>query len=658
MKKRRNFWSLDLLLVLLAAACLGLAVMLVIARPAYLIPVAAVLVLVLLAAFLFLGRMRSALRKLLIGATEQDSVARGMATFAVPVVALSNKAIVWYNDAFLQNIAGGMDCSLMPVHKAVPGLDLNIAATHAGQDIQIGGLRYTTYGNASLADASLYFLIFIEDTELKRQAGEYLASRPAVLYFVIDTYDEVLRNMRESDRALIMSGIDASLERFVAASSGFLRRVSTSRYLAVVEERHLAAMVEKRFDILDEVRRLDEDATVTLSIGVGHAAGSLRECEEAAQQALDMALGRGGDQAAVKGAEGFAFFGGVTKSVEKRTKVKSRIIATAIKDSLKNYEKVLIMGHKGSDMDCVGAAVGMLRFCRVCKKPAAIVIDKPTSLAGAMLEQLARQGYGKDLMSCEDALSLTGPGTLLIVVDTHMKYLLECDEVYNSCGGVVVIDHHRKMVGHIDNALIFYHEPYASSASELVAELLQYVGDAREDKPAPVEAEALLAGIMLDTRTFSLHTGVRTFEAAAWLRRMGAQTEEVKKLFVTSRNDYLYRSHLVGEAHIHKGCAVAMSDKVPPENEVVAPQAANELLTIEGVDASFVGVKLGEEIRISARSMGEVNVQLIMEKIGGGGHLTMAGAQLKGTSLEKASKMLDDAIDQYMRERTHAAVPK
>ncbi|MDL2328110.1 DHH family phosphoesterase, partial [Ruminococcaceae bacterium OttesenSCG-928-A11] len=580
-------------------------------------------------------------------------VAKGLATFAVPVVALSDEVVVWYNDAFLERIVAGQDSCLMPAAKVVPGLDLAAAAAHEGQDLSLGGLRYTAYGNASLADKSLYFVIFIEDTALKEQAGEYLATRPSVLYFMIDTYDEILKGMRESDRAIIVSGIDLALERFIGKGNGFLRRVSTSRYLAVVEERQVAQMIEGRFDILDEVRSAHEDATVTLSIGMGRASGSFKECEEAARQALDMALGRGGDQAAVKGPEGFEFFGGVARSVEKRTKVKSRIVATAIKDLMQGFDKVLVMGHKNSDMDCVGAAVGMLRFCRICQKPSAIVIDQPTSMAGPLLDLLNANGYKDDLLGCEEALSLTGQDTLLVVVDTHMPYLLECKEVYTSCGAVVVIDHHRRMVGHIDNAAIFYHEPYASSASELVSELLQYVGDGKEDKPTPVEAEALLSGIMLDTRTFSLHVGVRTFEASAWLRRMGAQTAAVKKLFATSKDDYLYRCHLVGEAAIEKGCAIALSDKIPPENEVVAPQAANELLSIEGVQASFVGVKQGDEVRVSARSMGEVNVQLVLEKIGGGGHLTMAGAQLK-CELDEAETMIRNAINEYMQERAQS----
>ncbi len=651
MKQRRNFWSADTLIVVLAALCLALAVLVAVARPEWLWAPLAVLVLAAGLILLFLQRMRRFIRRML-GGGEGQAGAGALTGFCVPAAALSGNRIVWYNEAFRLALAGGADCVGLPVARLAPGFALEAAAAPGGQDLALAGRRFTVYGNPLQADKNVFFAIFVEDTLLKQQADEFLASRPSVLYFVIDTYDEVLREMRESERAAIMSGIDLALERYIAKSSGFLRRVSTSRYLAVVEERHAAEMLARRFDILDEVRSTDEDnASVTLSIGMGRLGNSFRECEESAQQALDMALGRGGDQAAVKSPEGFEFYGGVTRSVEKRTKVKSRIVATAIRELVQQYDKVLVMGHKNADMDSLGAAVGMLRFCRICKKAAAIVVDEESSMSAVMLDYLHKNGYGGDLLGRDEALSLTGPRTLLVVVDTHMKYLLESAEVYNSCPGVVVIDHHRRMVGHIDNAIIFYHEPYASSASELVAELLQYVGEDKDDKPSPVEAECLLAGIMLDTRTFSLHVGVRTFEAAAWLRRMGAQTASVKKLFASSMNDYLYKSHLVSEAVIENGFAVVFSDKVPFECEVVAPQAANELLTIEGVIASFVGIEEDGRVHISARSMGEVNVQLVMEKIGGGGHLTMAGAQLSVAGLAEAEKRLYAAIREYMTER-------
>ncbi len=658
MKRKRNFWAADTLIILLAVMCLTLAVMLSIAMPVYFIPVIVVVLVVAVFVLFGLQRTRRLLRRMLSARFKPEAAAsNGVGTFNLPIMAVSDDIVVWYNDAFLKQIALGAESTMLAANKVMPGLDLRAAAEPKGQDLTLGNRCYTAHSNMMRAEKNLYFVLFIEDTQLKVQAAEYRATRPSVLYIVIDTYDEILKEMQESERAAIVSSIDKAVERFVAKSSGFLRKVSTSRYLAVLEERHMKDIEASRFSVLDEVRKIGEESVaVTLSIGVGRLGETFSECEEMARGALDMALGRGGDQAAVKSPEGFEFYGGVAHSVERRTKVKSRVVAAAIRNLFAEFDKVLIMGHKDADMDSVGAAVGMLRFCRICKKPAAIVIDTEKNMSGMLIEHLVKNGYGKDLISPQEALPLTGPRTLIVVVDTHIPYLLESDQVFKNCGASVVIDHHRKMVNHIASAQIFYHEPYASSASELVSELLQYVGDAKTDKPTPVEAEALLCGIMLDTRTFSLHVGVRTFEAAAWLRRMGAQTAVVKRMFASSMNEYLYRSHLVSEAKIHQGCAIAMSDRVPPECEVVAPQAANELLAIEGVQASFVGIEQGDVVRVSARSMGDVNVQLIMEKIGGGGHLTMAGAQMNGVSMEQAQTAIAKAISEYMSERTHDKV--
>ncbi len=642
-------------MIVLGALCLALAILLAVAQPLFLIPALAVLVLAALCAFMCVYQTRRALRKAIGGRSlaEGGGVGGGFAGFSVPIAALDGERIVWYNNAFLQSIAAGAESVTLPLGKIVPGIDRRLLATGQGQDIEVNQKRFTVYFSQQYAGNGIQFAMFCEDTLLKQQAGEYLQSRPSVLYLVIDTYDEILKDMRESDRAMIVSAIDLTLERFISKTGGFIRRVTASRYIAVVEERHMQEMAASRFAVLDEVRKAGDDTgSVSLSIGVGRMGATFADCEEMAGQALDMALGRGGDQAAVKSPDGYEFYGGVTHSVEKRTKVKSRIVAGAIKEAMAKCDRVLVMGHKDSDMDSVGAAMGMLRFARICGKPSAVVINRHKTMSMAMLEYLVNNGYSEDLIHPQEALALTGPRTLLVVVDTHIRYLLESSEVYDSCGMVVIIDHHRKMVGHLDNAAIFYHEPYASSASELVSELLQYVGDGKEEKPTPAEAEVMLAGIMLDTRTFSLNVGVRTFEASAWLRRMGAQTATVKKLFASSMNDYLYKSHLVSEAKIHHGCAIVLSDRVPADCEVVAPQAANELLGIEGVKASFVGIMVGNVVRVSARSMGEVNVQLIMEKIGGGGHLTMAGAQLSDANLDKAEQMMVSAINAYMNERT------
>ena len=457
MKRKGGFWTADTVVVVLLGFCLVLAVLLAIVQPVYLIPAGIGFLAVIIIMMLLRNRVRASLRAVLGGGKIRlDAQANGIYGLGVPVVVLSGKEIVWYNPYFLQEVAGGQETGLLPINKLVPGLDMRTAASPQGQHVEANGKRYTVYGNKVEAVEPLFFALFIEDTLLKEQAEEYLATRPSVLYFKVDTYDEILRELKESERAGIMSGIDLALERYIAKANGFIRRVDSSRYIAVIEERYVAKMVKSRFDILDIVRKNEEEGPpVTLSIGVGRKGETLKACEEMAMQALDMALGRGGDQAGVKSADGYEFYGGISRSVEKRTKVKSRIIATAIRELMEEYDRVLIMGHRNADMDSLGSATGMLRFARICKKPAAIVIDKPTALAGSLIQHLEENGYGEDLLSPSEALPLAGENTMLIVVDTHMKHLLQSIDIYENCGAVVVIDHHRRMVGHIDNSFIF-----------------------------------------------------------------------------------------------------------------------------------------------------------------------------------------------------------
>lgn len=649
MKKR--FMSADMMLAILAVACVMLSFSLVIANPLALIPVLVVMAILIAVFFFNIRRIRTVLTNLLHGAGYAGSETQfSFTNLSLPVMILAGKDIVWYNDAFRADVLKDHDASLVPVSKIIPGFDIAKASEKSGQSLRIDDKRYTAYGAGTRHDGDLFVAYFIDDTTLKIQSEEYVASRPSVMIIALDTYEEILKELRESERAQLASEVDLALERFIGKTSGFLRRVSAAKYIAVIEERHMKEIERNRFDILDTVRSIGtENTAITLSIGVGRGGQTLQECEAMAVAAMDMALGRGGDQAAVKSENGYEFYGGVSRSVEKRSKVKSRIIATAMKDLISQSDSVLIMGHKMSDLDSVGSAIGVLRFCKICEKPAAIVIKQKQSLAENLIKQFQDAGFAEDFVAPDEVIDNITSKTLLVVVDTHLKNILESVEVYENCKNVVVIDHHRKCVGHIDNAVIFYHEPYASSASELVSELLPYIGD-REDKPTALEAQALLAGIMLDTRNFSLHTGVRTFEAAAYLRRMGAQTQEVKKLFSSSFESYSLKSQLVTEAQIYMGCAVVVSE-TPVDLQVIVPQAANDLLTIEGVEASFVAVEINGQINISARSMGAVNVQVIMEKLGGGGHLTMAGAQLKDISLEQAHQALLEAISNFREDQ-------
>ena len=649
---KRNFTRFEIFVPVLCAACLALGVALCIAEPLYLAPVAVVLAAAAAAAAVCASRTRRLVRHILHG--EKSAEGGSFAELSLPVLILSGDVIIWYNDAFRHELLGGDEACLEAVRRRVPAFDRALASEAGGQNIENAGRRYTVYGSVADEKGDLYIAYFFDNTTLKRQAGEYIATRPSVMLIAVDTYDEILKELKESERARIAGEIDLALEKFIGSTSGFLRRMSTSRYIAVVEERHMQEIVKNRFSILDTVRALgEENITVTLSIGVGRLGDTFRECEEMAVQALDMALGRGGDQAAVKSKTGFEFYGGVSRSVEKRSKVKSRIIATALHDLIVQSDDVIIMGHKMSDLDSVGSAVGVWRICQMCRKPACIVVDEKRTLSEKLLAQFHDAEHEGCLRTPDEMENQVSPRTLVIIVDAHMAYMVESENIYRRAKTVVVIDHHRKCVGHIDNAVIFYHETSASSASELVTELLQYMPSDKETRLTATEAQALLAGITLDTRNFALHTGVRTFEAAAYLRRMGAQTQAVKKLFNSSFEVYAHRAQLVTDAELYMGCAVVVADELPEHMDVVIPQAANDLLTIDGVDASFVAVNTGSQISISARSMGDMNVQVVMEELGGGGHLTMAGAQLRGVGVDEAKKRLLDAIAKY-RETQHS----
>lgn len=653
--KRRPRVQLELVTIALFALCAALALALATERPILFLPVGFLLVLILVGLGLGAAGIRAKIARYLgSGAFEGSELQCTLTQMPLPAALLSGKTVLWYNDGFRQALLGGEDAVLWPISKILPGLELHTCATPGGQWLEQGGRRYTVYASTVAGSEPVSILFLVDQTELKNQAAEYLASRPAYMVLEIDGYDMLFSGLKDSERARLLEGINRVIETYVGRTTGFLRRVSSARYIAVVEERHMKEMVEGRFDILDKMRALDDNQTVTLSIGVGRGGATLHECQEMAQQALDMALGRGGDQAAVKTPEGFEFYGGVSRSVEKRSKVKNRIIAAALADLIRQSDSVVIMGHRMSDLDSLGAAIGVLRICKICDVPAVVAIRKEATLAGPLLDEFEKAGFGEDFMEPDQILETVTPDTLLVVVDTYLVHLLESREIYARCRNVAVIDHHRKAVGHIENTVVLCHEPYASSACELVSELLQYVGE-RDDKPTPLEAQALLAGIMLDTRNFALHTGVRTFEAAAYLRRMGAQTEEVKRLFSSSMEEYAAKSSLVESASVYKGCAISISGPLPAHLSVVVPQAANDLLSITGVAASFVAVEKGGGVNISARSMGGVNVQVIMEALGGGGHLTMAGAQLKECTASQAKARLMEAIDEF---RASQAVKK
>ena len=645
MKHKDGLDTAAVMLLLLAAVAF-MVVPVALVKP-QLLAIPAVLVLIALCVVLYQRRrLRAFLAKQLCSTDFENSrIQYSLTNLPIATVLVNDGRILWYNGHFREQVLGDCDAVTRPVDRVLPELDLAVCSRPHGQDLKVGERRFTAYAGSAKGSRGASLVYLINDTLYKETLDEYNESRPACLIIVIDSYDELFDDMKDSEQAKELESINSLLEEYIGHSTGFLRRVSNSRYIAVVEERDVRWMLDGRFDILDRVRALHPGGLTTLSIGVGHGGKTLQECHQMARESIDIALGRGGDQAAVKTVDGFEFYGGISHGVEKRSHVRSRIIANALCDLIRRSDSVIIMGHRMSDLDAIGSAIGALRICKMCGVPAVIAVNSEATLAGPLLKTVIDAGEGHDFIAPDQTLDVITPNTLLIVVDTYQKRLLESQKIYEKCSRVVVIDHHRMAVGHIDNPLLLYHEPYASSASELVCELLQFMP--KENNITPLEANALLAGIMLDTRSFALHVGVRTFEAAAWLRSRGAQTADTKLLFNTSKEEYEARAHIVEGAYIYKGCAIALSDELDAGMNVVLPMAANDLLTINGVDASFVAVAKNGGVNISARSMGALNVQVILEPLGGGGHLMMAGAQLQNCTLEDAEHRIREQIDLY-----------
>ena len=646
--KKKPRWTLEMLTVSLAILCGLLVLALLLARPA-IWPVLAVLVVLWgIGVVVFRYKLRSWVARWICGGDFGKSKAKfSLEPLPQPAAVLSGETVLWYNAAFRERILKGGDLLMSRVQKVLPGLDLQTARTPEGQQLNLADGVWNIHSSTVPGNAeSMTLLIFNDETALRKVEAEYKASRPGYLVFLVDGYDDVFSDMLDSERARLLEGINRVLEEMIGRGTGFLRRVASGRYIAVVEERQMEQFALRGYDVLDKIRALDPSVNLSISIGIGRGAKTLREAQDMAVQALDMAQGRGGDQAAEMTPDGFTFYGGVSHGVEKRSKVRSRIVADQLVKLIKEADHVVIMGHRMSDLDAIGSAEGVLRICKICDVPAVIAVRRDATLAGSLIDALVKAGQEDDFIDPKGALPIISKRTLCVVVDTYQVNLVESKEILEKCGKVAVIDHHRKGVGFIENPALVCHEPYSSSASELVTELLQYVGS-RDNKPNQVEAEGLLSGIMLDTRDFTLHTGVRTFEAAAALRRYGAETERVRQLFDVTMVEYNAKAALVEAAQMYKNCAISVGGEVAPEARVAVAQAANDLLTIQNVEASFVAVQVGTGVNVSARSLGAVNVQVIMESLGGGGHQTMAAAQLKHITPEAARARIQTAIDQY-----------
>lgn len=496
--KQKQGLDLAAVILLLLIACAALAVPVALLSPKWLIAPAVLVVAALGVLWYQRRRLRTFVAKNLCSTDFENSrIQYSLTGLPIPTMLIADGRVLWYNTIFREEVLNGTDAVTRPIDRLFPELDLAVCSRPHGQDLSVGDKRFTAYAGAAKGSRGANIVYLVDDTVYKQTLEEYTASRPACLIIVIDSYDELFDDMKDSEQAKELEAINSLLEAYIAKSTGFLRKISNSRYIAVVEERDIHWMLQERFEILDQVRALHPGGFTTLSIGVGHGGKTLQECHQMARESIDIALGRGGDQAAVKTVDGFEFYGGISHGVEKRSHVRSRIIANALCDLIKKSDSVIIMGHRMSDLDAIGSAIGALRICKICGVPAVIAVNSDATLAGPLLKTFIDAGEGHNFILPDQTLDVITPRTLLIVVDTYQKRLLESQKIYEKCKRVVVIDHHRMAVGHIDRPLLLYHEPYASSASELICELLQFMP--KENNITPLEAQALLAGIMLDT---------------------------------------------------------------------------------------------------------------------------------------------------------------
>lgn len=496
----------------------------------------------------------------------------------------------------------------------------------------------------------LYFVDVTEQVEMERM---YENERTVIAIIFLDNYDEITQNMDDQKRSSLNNNVTSLLNRWATDTGVFLKRVSSDRYLAVMNENILSALEKGKFAVLDEIREQTAkgDGQITLSVGIGVGTQSLLELGQLAQSSLDLALGRGGDQVAIKQTNGkVKFYGGKTNPIEKRTRVRARVISHALRDLIVGSDQVFIMGHKYPDMDALGAAIGILRCTHLNDKPGFVVLDVNEIDVGVqrlMAEVRNVPELWERFISPADAMHLATEQSLLVIVDTHRPSLVIEEKLLDQIDNVIVIDHHRRGEDFIEDPLLVYMEPYASSTAELVTELLEY--QPQRTKMTMLEATALLAGIMVDTKNFTLRTGSRTFDAASYLRTHGADTVLVQRFLKEGIDQYMQRSHLIEDTHIDgRGVAIAIGKETETFTQVLIAQAADTLLTFSGVIASFVVARRAEEVvSISARSLGDVNVQVIMEKLAGGGHLTNAATQLSGLSIREATVKLQRAIDDY-----------
>lgn len=596
-----------------------------------------------------------------LSADIDDATKKAILNLPIPLCILEfDGSINWYNSKFL-NIVREKNMLEKNIEELIPNLNLRKALNENKElytEVDIGDKKYNVVYNIvkSERDGSPKYLImvyFIDKTEYVNLLNKYEEEKPVILLIQIDSYDEVLQSAKEDVRPLITAEVERKLNSWAVDLKGAFRKNNKDKYTLWINARDLELLESDKFSILDEIREIDygNKLPITLSIGIGVMGETLQQNLKYANGALDLALGRGGDQAVIKRKDKSIFYGGKSKAVEKKTKVKARLIAYALRDLILDSHDIYIMGHKYPDLDAIGAAIGIQSICKSLDKKSKIVLNSPNSSIDIYMDMLRKSDeYKNAFISKEEAIRHCSRNTIVIVVDTHRPNFTECEELLKISDKIIVIDHHRRGVEFIDNAVLMYHETYASSTCEMVTELIQYIGEkVYIDKLA---AEGLLSGITLDTKNFTFKTGVRTFEAASILRKLGADTISVKKLFQGDLEYFIAKAEIIKNTRIiDTKIAISFCADNILNSQLVAAQGADELLNIKGIKASFVlGKGKDNIIFISARSLGDINVHVLMEKLGGGGHIDVAGAQLKDMSFEDALEVVEKLIIEYIRE--------
>ncbi len=590
----------------------------------------------------------------------------------VPYALLDDSGkIIWTNESFEETLGVRRDCR-KPVSSVIPAITRNqlpgieneneLMIKHGDKDYRISMKKVSLVSIMSESEIIESFdynsyiiaLFMFDETRINRLQIENDEQKLSVALIYIDNFDEALSSIEEVRRSLLVALIDRKINKYMSSYDGLVKKLEKDKYLVLLKKKYLKDLSENRFGLLEDVKTVNigNEMSVTLSIGVGVEAGSYLKNYEYARTSIDLALGRGGDQAVVKTPENITYYGGKSQMSEKNTRVKARVKAHALREIIEGADKIIVMGHKMPDVDAFGSAVGVSRAAKSFGKKVHIVVNELTTSIRPIYETMMNSGeYDDDLiLNSMQALEAVDPHTALIVVDVNRPSRTECADLISRCKTIVVLDHHRQGSERIDSATLSYIEPYASSASEMVAEILQYISE--DIKLKPIEADALYSGMMVDTNNFLSKTGVRTFEAAAYLRRNGADVTRVRKLFRTDMDAYRARTDAVRNFEVFENkYAISLFEGDGIDSPtVIGAQAANELLNINGIKASFVLTDYNNMIYISARSIDEVNVQIIMERLGGGGHLNIAGAQLENVGLADARNLLMETLENMQKE--------